>query len=208
MEELIEKYPYDNMDESNIFQYLKKMNRYYNNSIRQKIKFRGQRVDFGKHTVDVNGEKIYSQLIHLSSFSEKDKNFYIPRPCISLNYDNFCKNCVERKYTLKHNTEYRAMCAYRMSLLKVLKNIFININNEDFNNITILEEEIFIKPRCKKEKFIHIRYNDGIIYYYIKLKEIEDVVRGNYYLIFCAYPVFNDDKKRELNKLFGKVKRN
>ena len=92
-------------------------------------------MEFGRHTIDVNGNKIYSQFIHLSSFSEKDKNFYIPRPCIKLNYHNICKNCIERTYTLKHNSEERAICIYRMSLLKLFKNIFYNINNDKMENI-------------------------------------------------------------------------
>lgn len=91
MEELIEKYPYDSMEEKNLFQYLVKMNKFYNNSIRQKIKFKGKKVDFGRYTIDVNGAKIFSQFIHLSSFSEKDKNFYIPKPCENFNYNLFVK---------------------------------------------------------------------------------------------------------------------
>lgn len=208
MEELIEKYPYDSMEEKNLFKYLVKMNKFYNNSIRQKIKFKGKKVDFGRYTIDVNGAKIFSQFIHLSSFSEKDKNFYIPKPCENFNYNLFCKNCIDKTYTLKHNNEDRAICIYRISLLKLFKQIFFNINNGIMNYIDIYEEEIFVNSKCKKEKFVHIRYNDEKLYYYIKLKEIEDTIRGNYYSIFCAFPVFNEYKKRELDRIFNKVKRN
>lgn len=208
MEDRIEKYPFDSLEEDSLFQYMIKMNKFYNNSIRQKIKFKGKRVDFGRYTIDVKGTKIYSQFIHLSSFSEKDKNFYIPKPCVLCKYDVFCKNCIDKTYTLKYNSEERAICIYRMSLLKIFKHIFSNINNGVMDNIQIYEEEIFVNSKCKKEEFVHIRYSDEKIDYYIKLKEIEDSIRGNYYSIFCAYPVFNESKKRELNKIFGKVKRN
>ncbi len=208
MLELIDKYPYNSIEECNINQYLNSMNKYYNNSIRQKIKYNGKRVDFGRYTVEVKGNKIYSQFIHLCSFSEKNKEFYIPKPCLKLKYDNFCKNCLERTYTLKHNGEQRAICIYRMGLLRLFKKIFTNINTSQMDGIDIYEEESFVKNKSKKEKFIHIRYNDESIYYYIKLKEIQDLIRGDYYMIICAYPVFNENKKRELNKLFGKVKRN
>ena len=62
--------------------------------------------------------------------------------------------------------------------------------------------------RFFKVSYINIRYLEGNIYYYIKLAEIKDAARGDYYRIMCAYPVFRENTKRELNRMFGKVKRN
>lgn len=156
----------------------------------------------------MNGNKIFSQFIHLASFSEKDNNYYVPKPCINLGYQNFCKNCIEKEINFLYNAESRAICIYRISLLKLLKKIFSDIKNNIMENIDIYEEDVFVKGKCKKEKYINIRYLEGNIYYYIKLAEIKDAARGDYYRIMCAYPVFRENTKRELNRMFGKVKRN
>ena len=206
MEEI--KYEYKSLDDENLLKFMLKISKYYNNTIRQKIKYKGKRVSFGSHRVTLNKLFFDKQFVHISSFSDADSRFYKPLPCQNEGYNEFCYNCIEQIKTANLDGKTRAICIYRMSKLPLIKYIFKKINIGELNNITIYEEETFVNKKCKKENFVHIRYIDENIYYYIKLQEVIDIKRGNYYSFYCAFPVFNSGKKRELDKMFGKVKRN
>ena len=59
MEEI--KYKYKSLDDENLLKFMLKISKYYNNTIRQKIKYKGKRVSFGSHRVTLN--KLYLRLL-------------------------------------------------------------------------------------------------------------------------------------------------
>lgn len=189
----------DITNDGDINKYIEDSNRFYRNKIKSKLNFDGHTIDFGQYKLE-NG--LYKQFIHISSFLEKDDNFFIPKPCKKKQYIESCNNCTEKRIVNRINNEDRYFCFHRCEHMVYIINIFKLINTKNMDNIDIYREKIYANKRMQSRNLVHIRYTNENIYYYILL---EDLSEKGYYSFVCGFPIFNGTVKAEKNKIFGKM---
>ena len=121
---------------------------------------------------------------HFISLNEKEKfNVF---PCGNNLSEYICKkNCLTRKNVItRHNREIRIICPFRAARINWILDI-INLANKKDQRIKI----------WKKDKKLHLRYNNADIDYVVIFFETKETYR-----LISAFPVFYINKKQIFDK--------